>query len=246
VIFHPWLGGEAQLAVNYDSVTYDNVYTSFHQARGMGGTVTFNQDLGHYLQLNVSAGVRAPFNAYQAGISYIGLIPSGDLSVGLIGNYTEGKACLPNTSMAGIEVSYTCGSRRIAPRCCLPSNRSCPLTGWTEKPAVYMPQVLARADQALLTTTTSPCPLPPPAFIGGFVDLELPGPLFITVDTASSFSGTNLTFSATNLPPDLNINPVTGLISGIAQVSGINIVVTATNICGSAQSNAFNIFVMPA
>lgn len=237
VTLNPWCGGQASLALNYDNVHYDNHCGPEQQSDGFGGTVTLNQQLGPNIQFNASAGIRAPFNAYQAGIRYA--LPHRNLSVGIIGSYTDGRDNLPNTSLAGIEVTYIADKTNSTRNQF--NNRPASIAAWTQQPAVYMPQVLAIAENCLSLTTLAPCV--PPAFSGTIESQTITGGSFVSIPTALFFSGTNLGFSAVNLPPDLTINPSTGLISGIMGTasSGINIVVTATNGCGSAQSNAFNL-----
>lgn len=242
VTLNPWRGGQATLAVNYDSVNYDTRYDSINEhTQGFGGTLVLSQQLGRNVQVNVSAGVRTPFNTYQADIRY--QIPSSHLSLGLIGNYTQGKDNLPNTSLVGIEITYAFDQNRKT--CDLPGNMNSSLTSWVQKPSVYMPQVLAVADQSLRVTTSPLNPLSDlPAFSGEIPTVTIgEGPVNLSV--ASYFTGSHLVFSATNLAQGLSINPNTGVISGQATISSNNVVVTATNGCGTAHSNTFSLLVPP-
>ena len=68
----------------------------------------------------------------------------------------------------------------------------------------------------------------------------------VTLPTAGAFAdpdGDALTFSATGLPPGLNIDPASGIISGTlspgASAATYNVVVTATDPSGAAVSAAF-------
>lgn len=246
ITVNPWNGGQATVAVNYDNVHYDRICQTDPISSGFGGTVTFNQQLGRNLQANLSAGVRSPFNTYQAGIRY--LVPGGNASVGIIGSYTDGKDELPNTSMAGIEVTYTFDKAKST-QAQLNNNTS--VTAWTKQPAVYMPQVLAIPEACFSFNITPPCI--PPGFSGSIQNQGFFGGDPVNIPTASYFTGTGLTFSATDpnnlLPPSgLSIDPNTGVLSGTFWSNNggsdiVGIVVTASNTCGSAQSNPFSLFI---
>jgi hypothetical protein len=238
ITLNPWQGLQATLAANYDNVHYDNQCITQQQSDGFGGTLTLNQQLGRYLQVNLSAGARAPFNTYQASIRY--LIPSANLSLGIMGNYTDGKDSLPDTSLAGVELTYIVDKAKSTNAAL--DNRNTSVTAWVQKPAVYMPQVLAITEDCLILEITPPCP--PPVFSGIIPNLVVdyfdPD---VVIDAGGYFTGTNLVFSATGLPSELSIDPTTGIISGTFPDGfvEVEVQVTATDRCGSAQSNSFTI-----
>ena len=68
----------------------------------------------------------------------------------------------------------------------------------------------------------------------------------VQAGASDSVSGQTLTYSATNLPAGLSINPSTGLISGTPTTAGSpTVIVTATDTTGAAASSAFNWTVNP-
>jgi hypothetical protein len=244
----PWQGAQTNVALNYDHIAYDTRYTPRRTlTNGFGSTITLNQQLPHHLQLNLSAGKRAPFNTYQADIRY-NPTSSPEMSIGIIAGYTQGKEKLPSTSVVGIELTYDFDAhRKINP---LTPNNKVPLSTWVQKPAVYIPQILAIAEEKRMTPTatdqpptdpvTPPSTPHPPIFSGNIPSMAVIPPEF-NFDTSPYFTGSDLVFSATNLARGLSIDPTTGVISGFTSFSSDNVVVTATNADGNAQSNAFNL-----
>jgi len=63
--------------------------------------------------------------------------------------------------------------------------------------------------------------------------------------TATDSAPSNITYAATNLPTGLTVNPNTGLISGVPQVTGNVVVVTATDLTGASGSTSFLWSVIP-
>jgi hypothetical protein len=250
LVMHPWTGSRVSLGLNYDDVRYDNIYTPQVTAQGVGETVKLSQDLGYNFQLNLLASDRKPFDNYQAGIVWVEPLHGADLSWGLMGSYTKGKTQLPNTSYAGVSLSYT-AQKNQQEACQISNDAETSLPAWTSKPAVYMPQVLAIVDQKLVQTVTPAQPAcNAPQFAGVIPDYDTvnnPG-RSVDISTGSYFTGKNIVYSLQITPNDNNINvqinPSTGEITGNMEPVSINYsaVVTATNACGSAHSNAFLIY----
>lgn len=156
IAIQPWRGGKVGAAVNYDNVRYDTINRQNENAKGWGGTVTFDQLIIREVGVGVSAAVRQPFNNYAASLNW-SYTPSpyfGKWMLSLFGEYNVGKKTLPNSYNAGISGNYF-----IDQRCeCLPVNLKGKITtrlrpvsdsllAWAAKPAVYMPQVLAINDE---------------------------------------------------------------------------------------------------
>lgn len=240
---HPWYGAQAVISANYDNVRYNTKYISTHYNSGFGGTLDFKQALPGNLQMNLVAASRTAFNNYQAGLNWNTTWESGFLTLGVIGGYNKGKHTLPNTSVISLNLGYVFDQNtpiddndkdyKLAPS----------LSAWIAEAAVHMPQVLAIADERVTLTSSTPPPCVPPSFAGTIPNIEGDGdsPIDPPLDTAPFFNGTNLVFSAVNLPTSyITIDPATGIISGV-YTGALGIVVTATNSCGSASSNSFNI-----
>ena len=115
----PWTGGRVGLELNYDNVRYDTKYLLHDEhAKGLGGTVIFDQAITNGIGLDLSAAVRQPFNNYAANLNWNNAQFFGAWTVGLFGAYTDGKKSLPNTWNIGLNASYA-----LDQRCCdMPAN----------------------------------------------------------------------------------------------------------------------------
>lgn len=240
---HPWYGAQAVISANYDNVRYNTKYISTRHYSGFGGTLDFKQALPGNLQMNLLAASRTAFNNYQAGLNWNKTVESGLLTLGIIGGYNKGKHTLPNTSVISFNVGYAFDQSMAIDDNDRDYKLASPLSTWVAEPAVRMPQVLAIADERVTLTSFTPASCVPPSFTGTIGNIVGGGgnPITPPFETASHFGGTNLVFSATNLPTAyVNIDSGTGIISGF-YASASNVIVTATNSCGSASSNPFNI-----
>lgn len=238
VAFEPWCGSKAGLELNYDNVRYLTKYRTKHDPNGLGGTARLNQFVAKNIEVGVSAGIRKPFNNYHAMVSWNRNTNMGMWALGVNGDYTVGKHRLPNTYNVGLSADLFI-DRKCEPSCDA-SARTQNFIGWVGDPAVHMPQVLAISDQQFNRTCTAP------TFSGTIPDF------IITTDhyaLTQNFTGSNLIYSinfngqpnngsltiaGSNLVGDGLVNPFPG-----GGYDGISI--TATNACGSATSNAFNI-----
>ncbi|RDI40972.1 hypothetical protein [Aquicella lusitana] len=140
-----WQGMRAGIDLNYDNVRYDMRYEPSTTAKGWGGTAHLRQQLGDYIAVGASAAVREPFNHYQAELAWNTLPCYGAWSLKLIGAYTIGKHSLPNTYNVGFTVDYFLDMMRGIPE----EDVKADFLAWMAKPAVYMPQVLAIADESV-------------------------------------------------------------------------------------------------
>lgn len=245
----PWTGGRVGLELNYDNVRYDTKYSLYDEdAKGLGGTIIFDQAMANGIDLDVSAAVRQPFNNYTANLNWNNAQFFGAWTVGLFGAYTDGKKSLPNTWNVGLNASYALDQRYSD----IPANykgevftrpRPDNLVAWTADPAVYMPQVLAITDENVVS---------PPSCALVTLVTPIPDQGTFSVDgsfsVAGNFAGRNITYTITtsSATPDANgnnatIDPTTGLVSitagDVAETFFLN--VTATNACGSVSSGFF-------
>lgn len=257
ITVQPWRGGKAGLELNYDAVNYDTNYGTNRDAHGFGGTAKLSQMLTDHINLGVSAAVRQPFNNYQAHLAWSDVPYYGRWTVGLNGAYTSGKNTLPSTWNAGLSADYfmdpSCGtlsSQRAAGTKFMDLKGEAPapvrdnFLEWTADPAVYMPQVLAIPDELL----TTGCPFGVPTFVGTIpLQSTSSGLVTVTLNSATFFTGSNLTYSivtsATPAPGNtLTFNTATGVLTATGPATQIiTATITATNPCGSATSNTFSI-----
>ncbi len=246
-------GTRAGLELNYDHVTYDTTYRSGLQGTGLGGTVKLSQEITDDVKLGASAAIRKPFNNYQADLSVDNLTYYGTWIVKLFGAYTKGKNTLPNTYNVGIGADYLIDAdchnpvpiARPQPRYKDSKFKDQPVykdtavyyedpqtfdkdfLSWVSVPAVYIPQVLVVPDQCNVPTFNGPIP-----------DEE--DDVYI-VQLSQYFVGSNLTFAVTHGATSGSATvELTGSQLTITGGNVSSIVVTATNGCGSASSNAFD------
>lgn len=218
----------------YDSVAYQRKFHSRKYVNGFGGSVGFSHQFYNGLGVDLKAEFRRPFNYYRAGLRWFPSEYSG-LSLGVYASYVRGKYQLPNNTTAGLEVTYTFsdlfspsswfGLEACEPVCCCPQLRC-----WVSKPAVYLPQVLAIAEESI-------CQLPTSTPIPDFTFTTI-GPY--SINAAPFFSnpeGGPIVFSAVGLPPQSSIDANTGVISGIviAGAGPFSVTVTAKTSCGTSS-----------
>ena len=247
--FIPWQSGLLQLRANYDHVVYQRKYHSNLHVSGFGGTANWFQKLGCYVDFAVKAEIRRPFNYFEGLINWHAPKDWRGFSLGLFGSHTHGKSHLPNNTSAGIQLSYLLGfknpsnelprSDQLTKTCIHPATPfNSALVSWVSTPAVYMPEVLAIADQRKKGfCSPSPSCTPPTSQSLGF--------FFATIGTQIDVSGffndptgTNpLTFALVGDPPGFFvIDPTTGVITAVLDPPIISdFTVTATNACGTTS-----------
>lgn len=236
----PWQGARAGVGLNYDNVNYDKKNSPSQDAQGFGGTFTFNQVLTQDVDLHLGVGVRQPFNNYVAGLTFANVPYFGTWVVGVDGAYTAGKNTLPNTWNIGLSANYAFDNR-VAPVMKDQGNmkdRVCShddLVKYTATPAVYMPQVLAIAEDLCAGVGLTGVAIPPMTVDSGAT---------VTANAAPSFSpSSGLTYTITPNTPviplnTLSINPTTGVITatGGGNTQTVIATVTASNGCASAST----------
>jgi hypothetical protein len=140
---HPWWGTEAGLNLNYDRVHYNTHNQVSPNVRGMGGTVYLKQYLTDHLAVEGSAANRKPFNFYEAALAWNASPCSNPWSLKLGASYTKGKNTLPSSYNLGLIFDYFVDA---APQFRNDVHIDGAFLHWMAKPAVYMPEVLAIAD----------------------------------------------------------------------------------------------------
>lgn len=155
----PWDGSRIGVALNYDNVRYDiDNGGPRDTAKGLGGTIFVNQAITSNIGIGASAAVRKPYTNYAANINFGNVQYYGNWSMGLFGDYTEGKHRLPDTWDVGVSADYFLDQRCPVYRPnfkgernfkgeAVPTTINDKLLAWTADPAVYMPQVLAVTDE---------------------------------------------------------------------------------------------------
>ena len=243
----PWQGGRVGLGLNYDNVRYDTNLGSNHDAKGFGGTVTFNQAVTQDIGLNLAAGVRQPFNNYDAGLTFANVPSLGKWVLGVDGEYTAGKNTLPNTWNLGLSGSYDLDQRPPQTALAYKDNYKDQLVpvhdsllSYASDPAVYMPQVLAIPDQE----KTQSCPFGRPTFSGTIGNQTSAPNTTQTFNSPTQFAGTDLAYSVSAINTGAGTSTTTINPNGVVTVTGLrsttSITVTATDPCGqTVSSNTF-------
>lgn len=248
----PWVGSRAGLGLNYDNVRYNKKYSPNEDAKGLGGTFTFNQVVVQDVNLGLEAAVRQPFNNYAAELSFANVPYFGKWVLGVDGEYTAGKNTLPNTWNIGLSANYY-----MDQRCCCESApvykdsvrfKDQPvavrddLVAYTSDPAVYMPQVLAIPEEQV-----TGCPFGQPTFTGTITGQTSAPDTIQTYNSPTQFGGSNLTYSVAytqtsgiGTKTTVTLNSKTGVVTATGVRSTTNITITATNPCGkTVSSNTF-------
>lgn len=258
--FSFWRDSVVGFALNWDDVNYDIKYFGHDHVNGLGGTAHIEQRFGEHARFYALASIRKPFNTYKGTISWDNFIYHGRWSTGIFGEYTSGKYNLPNNYNIGLSLNYFADCFVNVPNnlkdevidvknegiTAAPNDPR--FLDWVTDPAVYMPQVLAVADQ----NVTALCPQGGVFVFGILSDVFLLGPgATTTIATAQLFVGNNLRFSVSFTPAlsfgdVIAIDPITGVITATvgttfppAHINTYVVTVTATNACGSATSRPF-------
>lgn len=159
VTVHPWVGARFGLALNYDKVNFQKNYSPNENVNGFGGTLRLSQFLTDDIVLGGRASVRQAFNDYRVFLAVTSLPYYGSWSFSLDSGYVAGKKTLPNTFNIGFNVDYYLdycpdlpnykGEYKAESLVPVPADD---FLISTSDPAVYMPQVLAMADQTVTTS----------------------------------------------------------------------------------------------
>jgi hypothetical protein len=149
-----WQGGRVGIDANYDNVSYDNINTNNHDAKGWGGTIYLRQVLGNNLVMGASAANRKPFNDYEVNFDLTNVQYYGRWTLGINGDYLVGKNTLANSWNLGLSADFFMdplvavpnlkGENNLKGEIAEPVRDN--LLYWIADPAVHMPQVLAIAD----------------------------------------------------------------------------------------------------
>lgn len=141
----PREGTRTYFYLNYDNISYDTVYIASQNAKGLGGTVRWQQAVDNNVELNLTAAIRNPFNAYQADLSWQNLPLFGFWTLGANGAYTAGKNRLPSTYSVGIHIDYLYDDGYYASR--TQKDEALQFLNGLSGAAVYIPEVFAIADE---------------------------------------------------------------------------------------------------
>ena len=239
------------VSVDYDYVTYRRKYNHDKKVSGLGASFAYIARLPCCLDFQLEAQFRRPFNYYETKLTWPQAFNSKGSALSLFAGWTRGKSRLPNAFAAGIELAYAFGAdccERASDACCPLVWDPCDLNGWVRTPAVYMPEVLAIADEL-----REACTGPTSTSIADQEIQSFPNPEY-TLDVAAlgnftSNGGGALIYSIQGLPTGSSLNPTTGVINGVntnltVQPITYVVTVTGTNNC-SSTSQTFNLIFLP-
>jgi hypothetical protein len=166
--FTPFSTTKLDLALDYDELTYDikyhNQYQQAKNARGLGVTANLSQLITKHVKVQLGGSDRKIYDSYQAEIDYLAHThPGSQLSFGLSTARTIGSAGLPNDTRLGLHIDYAWGGNTDANTAAYtasnPVNSKAnvrdDLAQWAADPAVHRSQVLAVADQKLISNNNN-------------------------------------------------------------------------------------------
>ncbi len=162
LIVAPWECGNMVLSLTYDNIRYHRQHRSSKRLSGVGFSFDYTQYLWGDLSIDFKAQFRRPYNYLELMLNWTERTECGDCTFGIFANRVFGKAKLPSSTAAGIELRYAFGIDTSnclwnAGNQCDPEN-NCPyvtnlcwfdsteLAAWVADPAIYRPQVLSVAD----------------------------------------------------------------------------------------------------
>jgi len=206
----PWCWGIFHVEADYDSVNYRRKFSSDKHISGFGFSASYHQDLCYHLFFDLIAEFKRPYNYGKARLSWYNAEWSG-FAVGLYGSHTRGKSHLPSNTSAGLELTYIFGDMICCPTEYSPCYCGPELASWVGNPAVYMPEVLAIAEERRSRFV----PVCEPLSVTAIPNFSFANVNDYSIDIKPYFISPNdqvLTYSAIGLPPGSTI--VNGVISG--------------------------------
>lgn len=144
-----WRGSKVGVDLNYDNVEYDFKYVNNLTVKGVGATAYFSQRLAPLMTVDVSAGIRKPYNNYQADLAWEHVPYFGPWTFKIIGDYTVGKLGLPNTYDIGLSADYFLDTDCEVNDAQRIKNE---FMAWSAQPAVYMPEILTIPEDQVTFT----------------------------------------------------------------------------------------------
>lgn len=232
--------------LTYDGVHYNNNYEdhSSDNRSQPGANVKIEQLLGDEFKAVVSASTQAIGNEFSAAVSWL---QNERMEWSAGAGYYNGKTTGFSNASVGLKLTYRfLDSNTGKPKYQLFSEEpDLDLRTFVNTPAVYMPEVLAIADERLdlKTSQLMGAPLGTRTISSGAQE---------TYNVTSYFSSTNgstLGYSAQGLPPGLFMAP-TGNIIGVAPFTteelSYDVKVTAMNKAGKSVTEPLTYVVTPA
>ena len=184
----------------YDDLHYKTIYTasSPYNSSRMGGSLAVNQLIGDHLKLSAEGSLRALYDSYKVGISWLPKTTANiGFEVSLIGQRSISHNQTPNSNSIGLQFNFnpTVGNTHAKYQLVIPYATN-DITAWTSVPAVHMDRVLAVADQRtriLVPTLTGISPTSGP--IAGGTKVIITGTNFMgaTAVNFGSAAATNFT-----------------------------------------------------
>lgn len=228
------IGGQ----ILYDYVKFRRKLQDEKTITGPGVGISFHYPLFSGTQLHLSAEVRRPYIFLEGRFGWNMAIFSNRTSASVFIESTKGFSSIPDSTRFGIELSLQFGKRQEVSvegekfYCVTEAQR------YARMPAVYRPQVLAISDERLHAFCEAPTAVRP------FGVISVPLGSF-SLDASTYFSGGGpLVFISTDLPSGFSIDPLSGVISGVAdgsQLGTITSEILVINYCGRAtQSVTFS------
>jgi hypothetical protein len=246
IVWMPFQDNLIKINLDWDHLRLRRKFSHHKTLSGLGGELSYTLRLPYSIDLTFQGQCRRLFNYLGGRIDWKSPLGNPQATLALFGGHTQGRDRLPNSSIIGLELSYLFSCS------CLPCEERplwdpLDLVSWAQIPAVYMPEVLAIAEEKELLCTQFPTSDSIPFQIyqvspGGGT------PAITTLPLASFFhSSLPLTFTVAAPPFDpaqfpitVAIDPSTGTltITNIGdqfESSAFAVTITATNRCGSTS-----------
>lgn len=213
----------------YDYVKFRRKLQDEKTISGPGAGISFHYPLFSGTQLHLSAELRRPYLFMEGRFGWNMSFFSNRTSASVFIESTKGFSSIPDSTRFGIELSLQFGPRQETLiegekyYCVTEAQR------YARMPAVYRPQVLAISDERVRAFCEAPRVVRP------FGTIAVPLGSF-SFDASAYFSGGGpLVFIGTDFPAGFSIDPLSGVISGVADGSQVGMItseILVINYCG--------------
>jgi hypothetical protein len=212
-----WTVGKGSIggALFYDYVRYRRTLQHEKVVTGPGLGLNVHYPLWTGTKIHLNAELRRPYLFLEARLGWNMRFWKLPIGSSLFIESVRGFQSLPSSTRFGVEFAFHFNPPQK--KNCTPVDYSCPTAVqlFAKMPAVYRPQVLAISDESYFGFTDMP------RVLQSLPNLTVPVGSF-SFDASGYFAGGSpIVYVGYNFPPGLEIDPLTGVISGAVDAGAI-------------------------
>lgn len=146
--FHLWRGASLSTAVSYDAVAYGVHYEPAKDVHGLGVIASFEQQLPHHSQLNLSAAKLKPYDLYQVSVDWPAYATAvRRLDLGISGSHLQSDILpVADDNIVGLTLVYRWDGAVDLNR----NDATSQLLDWARSSPAYLPEVYAMRDETVV------------------------------------------------------------------------------------------------